>query len=196
MLNILLITLGLAALTELAGLSLALGAFLAGMLIAETEFRYQVEEDIKPFRDVLLGLFFVSVGMALNFGIVGAHLGLVLVLLIVPVFAKLVLIVGLARLFGAPLGASLRTGFYLAQAGEFALVLLALTRENGIVTPFHYVALHLSPMGRTFHDPRRLLCNSERLSSCLVRLPLYTDLSADDQANVIDCVRSFVPAPV
>jgi Kef-type K+ transport system membrane component KefB len=90
MLNILLITLGLAALTELAGLSLALGAFLAGMLIAETEFRYQVEEDIKPFRDVLLGLFFVSVGMALNFGIVGAHLGLVLVLLIVPVFAKLV----------------------------------------------------------------------------------------------------------
>ncbi len=66
MLNVLLITLGLAALTELAGLSLALGAFLAGMLIAETEYRYQVEEDIKPFRDVLLGLFFVTVGMALD----------------------------------------------------------------------------------------------------------------------------------
>ena len=66
MLNLLLITLGLAALTELAGLSLALGAFLAGMLIAETEYRYQVEEDIKPFRDVLLGLFFVTVGMALD----------------------------------------------------------------------------------------------------------------------------------
>ena len=66
MLNVLLVTLGLAALTELAGLSLALGAFLAGMLIAETEYRYQVEEDIKPFRDVLLGLFFVTVGMALD----------------------------------------------------------------------------------------------------------------------------------
>ena len=63
MLNVLLVTLGLAALTELAGLSFALGAFLAGMLIAETEYRYQVEEDIKPFRDVLLGLFFVTVGM-------------------------------------------------------------------------------------------------------------------------------------
>ena len=62
MLNLLLVTLGLAALTEAAGLSLALGAFLAGMLIAETEYRYQVEEDIKPFRDVLLGLFFVTVG--------------------------------------------------------------------------------------------------------------------------------------
>ncbi|MGH8851917.1 MAG: monovalent cation:proton antiporter-2 (CPA2) family protein, partial [Casimicrobiaceae bacterium] len=70
MLNVLLVTLGLAALTELAGLSFALGAFLAGMLIAETEYRYQVEEDIKPFRDVLLGLFFVSVGMYLNLAVV------------------------------------------------------------------------------------------------------------------------------
>ena len=66
MLNVLLVTLGLAALTQFAGLSLALGAFLAGMLIAETEFRYQVEEDIKPFRDVLLGLFFITIGMMLD----------------------------------------------------------------------------------------------------------------------------------
>jgi hypothetical protein len=66
MLNVLLITLGLAWLTELAGLSLALGAFLAGMLISETEYRYQVEEDIKPFRDVLLGLFFITIGMRLD----------------------------------------------------------------------------------------------------------------------------------
>jgi CPA2 family monovalent cation:H+ antiporter-2 len=66
MLNVLLITLGLAWLTELAGLSLALGAFAAGMLIGETEYRYQVEEDIKPFRDVLLGLFFVAIGMRLD----------------------------------------------------------------------------------------------------------------------------------
>src|SRR5262245_53226443 len=71
-LNVLLVTLGLAAATEFAGLSLALGAFLAGMLIAETEFRYEVEEDIKPFRDVLLGLFFVTVGMALDVNVVFA----------------------------------------------------------------------------------------------------------------------------
>src|SRR4030095_1175006 len=90
-LNVLLVTLGLAAATEFAGLSLALGAFLAGMLIAETEFRYEVEEDIKPFRDVLLGLFFVVVGMALDVKIVVAHFVWVLVLLIVPVFAKLTL---------------------------------------------------------------------------------------------------------
>ena len=66
MLNLLLITLGAAWVTEVAGLSLALGAFIAGMLISETEYRLQVEEDIKPFRDVLLGLFFISVGMKIG----------------------------------------------------------------------------------------------------------------------------------
>src|SRR5204863_303525 len=99
--------LGLAALTELAGLSFALGAFLAGMLIAETEYRYQVEEDIKPFRDVLLGLFFVTVGMYLDLRVVGANLGWVMLLLVAPVASKLILIVILARIFGAPLGAAL-----------------------------------------------------------------------------------------
>ncbi|NDP42810.1 MAG: potassium transporter [Aromatoleum sp.] len=135
MLNLLLVTLGLATLTELAGLSLALGAFLAGMLIAETEFRYEVEADIKPFRDVLLGLFFVTVGMALDLREVAAQWGYVLVLLIGPVVAKLVLIVVLSRAFGATFGSSLRTGFYLAQAGEFALVMLAIAVDNKLLSP-------------------------------------------------------------
>lgn len=132
-LNVLLVTLGLGALTETLGLSLALGAFLAGMLIAETEYRYQVEEDIKPFRDVLLGLFFITVGMALDLKVVFANLPWVLFLLIVPVLAKLVLIVMLARLFRASLATALRVGFYLAQAGELALVMLALAFQNDIL---------------------------------------------------------------
>src|SRR5438552_6783320 len=135
MLNVLLVTLGLAALTELAGLSFALGAFLAGMLIAETEYRYQVEEDIKPFRDVLLGLFFVSVGMVLDLRVVVAHWAYVLVLLVGPVAGKLALVVLLSRLFGAPLGTALRTGFYLAPAGEFALVMLALAVDSRLMGP-------------------------------------------------------------
>src|SRR5881628_524325 len=102
-LNVLLITLGLAWLTHRAGLSLALGAFLAGMLIAETEYRHQVEEDIRPFREVLLGLFFITVGMALDPAVVLANLPWVVFLVVVPVLAKLVLIVALARVFGAPL---------------------------------------------------------------------------------------------
>jgi CPA2 family monovalent cation:H+ antiporter-2 len=132
-LNVLLVTLGLAALTELAGLSFALGAFLAGMLIAETEFRYQVEDDIKPFRDVLLGLFFVTIGMSLDLHVLARQPLWVLVLVIVPVALKLVVVVLLARIFGAPLASALRTGFYLAQAGEFALVLLAVAGVSGVV---------------------------------------------------------------
>ena len=134
-LNVLLVTLGMAAVTELAGLSLALGAFLAGMLISETEYRYQVEEDIKPFRDVLLGLFFITIGMMLDLRVVAAHGWLVLLLLFVPVVAKLLLIVVLARAFGAPLPTALRTGFYLAQAGEFALVLLSLATDYALLSP-------------------------------------------------------------
>ena len=130
-LNVLLVTLGLGALTATLGLSLALGAFLAGMLIAETEYRYQVEDDIKPFRDVLLGLFFVTIGMVLDIEVVAANLGLVALLLVIPVLAKFALIVVLARGFGSPLSTALRTGFYLAQAGELALVMLALATDGG-----------------------------------------------------------------
>jgi CPA2 family monovalent cation:H+ antiporter-2 len=135
MLNLLLITLGLAWMTEHAGLSLALGAFVAGMLVAETEYKHQVETDIRPFHDVLLGLFFITVGMKLNWRPVIDHWALVLLLTSIPVFAKLVLVAGLTRLFGATPGVALRTGLYLAQAGEFGFVLLALGAANGLVSP-------------------------------------------------------------
>ncbi|HEY4316344.1 MAG TPA: cation:proton antiporter [Herbaspirillum sp.] len=124
MLNLLLITLGAAWITERAGLSLALGAFVAGMLISETEFKHQVEEDIKSFRDVLLGLFFITIGMLLNFQMVIEHWALVLLLLSGPVLLKFGLITALAKLFGAPTSVALRTGLGLAQAGEFGFVLL------------------------------------------------------------------------
>ena len=133
-LNLLLVTLGLAWLTEHAGLSLALGAFIAGMLISETEFKHQVETDIRPFHDVLLGLFFISIGMMLDWHAILERWPLVLLLLIVPVLAKLILIAFLAKILGATPGVSLRTGLYLAQAGEFGFVLLALTQEHQLIS--------------------------------------------------------------
>ena len=132
-LNLLLVTLGLAWLTEHAGLSLALGAFVAGMLVAETEYKHQVETDIRPFHDVLLGLFFITVGMKLDWHPVRDHWLLVLALTSVPVLAKFVLVAALTRLFGATPGVALRTGLYLAQAGEFGFVLLALGGQHGLV---------------------------------------------------------------
>ena len=134
-LNLLLVTLALAWLTELAGLSLALGAFIAGMLISETEFKHQVETDIRPFHDVLLGLFFISIGMMLDWQIVLERWPLVLLLATLPVLFKLVMITALARILGATTGTSLRTGLYLAQAGEFGFVLLSLANENRLVPP-------------------------------------------------------------
>jgi CPA2 family monovalent cation:H+ antiporter-2 len=119
-----LVTLGAAWITERAGLSLALGAFVAGMLISETEYKHQVEEDIKPFRDVLLGLFFITIGMLLNPLLVARHWWIVLLLLSGPVLLKFAVIAGLARLFGANTGVALRTGLALAQAGEFGFVLI------------------------------------------------------------------------
>ena len=124
-LNVLLITLGLAWVTELAGLSLALGAFLAGMLISETEYRYQVEEDIKPFRDVLLGLFFVTIGMMLDPAVVARQFPWVMLILAVLLAVKLGLTAGISRLLGAAPGTALRTGLWLCAGGEFGFVLLA-----------------------------------------------------------------------
>jgi CPA2 family monovalent cation:H+ antiporter-2 len=134
-LNMLLVTLGLAWLTELAGLSLALGAFIAGMLISETEYKVMVEADIRPFHDVLLGLFFITIGMLLDWRPVAQHWKLVLVMVSAPVLFKLLLVTGLARLFGATTGVSLRTGLYLAQAGEFGFVLLSLAQHYQLVPP-------------------------------------------------------------
>ena len=125
-LAVLLVTLGLAWLTELAGLSLALGAFLAGMLISETEYRYQVEDYIKPFRDVLLGLFFITIGMLLNLHVLLDRWFIVLLVLSALLVLKFVVVVFLVRLFGSDKAVALRCALALASAGEFGFVLLSL----------------------------------------------------------------------
>ena len=135
MLNLLLIVLGLAALTEYFGLSLALGAFLAGMLISETPYRHQVEEDVKPFKDVLLGLFFITIGMLLDLHVVFIQWPLVLFLLIGPLAFKFGLIALLSRLFGSSPGVSIRTGLCLAQAGDFGFVLLNQIEGLDLIDP-------------------------------------------------------------
>jgi CPA2 family monovalent cation:H+ antiporter-2 len=132
-LNVLLVILVAAFITAAAGLSLVLGAFLAGMLISETEYRFQVEQDIKPFRDVLLGLFFITVGMMLDLRLVVAQFWLVVLFLVLLMIAKFVLTAGLSRAFGAATGTALRVALALAQGGEFGFVLLPLAGAAGIL---------------------------------------------------------------
>jgi monovalent cation:H+ antiporter-2, CPA2 family len=134
-LNLLLITLGLAWVTEHAGLSLALGAFVAGMLVSETEYKHQVETDIRPFHDVLLGLFFITIGMLLDWRLVLERWPLVLLLLVLPMLFKLGLVFVIARFMRTSPAVSLRTGLYLMQAGEFGFVLLTLAQNNRLIAP-------------------------------------------------------------
>jgi CPA2 family monovalent cation:H+ antiporter-2 len=145
MLNVLLVTLGMAFATERAGLSLALGAFLAGMLISETQYRYQVEEDIKPFRDVLLGLFFVTIGMKLNLAQVFSELFFVLLTLLSILIGKFAIAASASRFFGSSPGTALRVGLWLCAGGEFGFVLMALA-DAAHLLPDHILQIVLASL--------------------------------------------------
>ncbi|MEQ8249284.1 MAG: monovalent cation:proton antiporter-2 (CPA2) family protein [Alphaproteobacteria bacterium] len=129
----LLVTLGIATLTNLAGLSMALGAFLAGLLLAETEFRHQVETDIQPFKGLLLGLFFISVGMGVDFAAVADRLHWVVLSVIGLMLIKGVIAAGMALLFRQPRVVAMQVGFLLSQSGEFAFIVVGAALALGIL---------------------------------------------------------------
>ncbi|QQP87651.1 cation:proton antiporter [Skermanella sp. TT6] len=129
----LLVVLSVSYLTEVAGLSMALGAFLAGLLIAETEYRHQVEGDIEPFRGILLALFFMTVGMTIDLGLVVREAPLVLSLVAALVLGKAVVLTMLCRAFGFPTAVSAQVGLSLGQGGEFAFVLFSLAMGLGVL---------------------------------------------------------------
>jgi CPA2 family monovalent cation:H+ antiporter-2 len=162
------IVVGLSFLTARSGLSLALGAFVAGMLISETVYRHHVEADIRPFRDILLGLFFVTVGMMLdlNYVLTNAHKLLLAVLLLVAGKAIVVLLV--TRLARTPLVASLRTAAQLAQAGEFGLVLIELAHQLKLVSDSAF-QITLSAMLLSMFLAPFLINRAARLSGDLGR---------------------------
>lgn len=134
MINVLLVTLGVAYLTQLAGLSLALGAFVAGMLISETEYRYQVEDDIRPFRDILLGFFFITIGMKLNIQVLQSSWLMILVLCALLIVLKAGVLYGIGRYMKENSSDSTKTALYLAQGGEFGFVMLAISGALGLIS--------------------------------------------------------------
>lgn len=133
--TVLLIVLAASWATGQLGLSLALGAFLAGLLLAETEYRHQVEGDIAPFRGIFLGLFFMTVGMDIDLALVAENTRVILAVLAVLLVGKFALIVLLGRLFGLPSGLSVQVGLLLAQGGEFAFILFGLGMSLGVLDP-------------------------------------------------------------
>ncbi len=131
----LLLVLGLAWLTQRAGLSMTLGAFLAGLLIAETEYRPQVEGDIQPFRGILLALFFMTVGMSTNPGLLAERAPTLVLLLVALLAIKSGILILVSRAFRLPWYAGASVGVMLAQGGEFGFVLFTVARDRGILAP-------------------------------------------------------------
>ncbi len=134
-LSVLLVTLGAAWLTHYLGLSLALGAFLAGIMLGETEYRQQIADEIRPFRDILLGLFFISIGMLLNIHTWGATWYWILLLFAAIVIFKAILITLLGKLFRYPISTALRTGLALSQGGEFGFAILTIALTYNVLPP-------------------------------------------------------------
>ena len=144
MLTVLLVTLGAAAITHMIGLSLALGAFLAGMMIGETQYRHQVESDILPFRDILLGLFFITVGMRLNPVSIIELWQWVVIGVVSILIVKTALITLLGRMFGMESGSAFRTGIVLSQCGEFGFAILVLAQNYSMLSePVSQVVLSI-----------------------------------------------------
>jgi CPA2 family monovalent cation:H+ antiporter-2 len=130
-----LIVVGVAAATGAGGLSTALGAFLAGLLLAETEYRHQVEIDLEPFKGLLMGLFFVTVGMGIDVAALAPVGWIVLAVVIVLMVAKAIILIATSRIFGIGLGVGTELGLLLAQAGEFGFVVVALGRGGNLIAP-------------------------------------------------------------
>jgi monovalent cation:proton antiporter-2 (CPA2) family protein len=141
--TILVTVLAMSTLTESLGLSDTLGAFLAGVLLAETKYRHQIEADIAPFRGLLLGLFFITVGFGIDISLMTGNFLIVAFLLVNLLFIKASVITALGRAFGINFASSQRTGLILAQGGEFAFVTLGLAQKSNIVAPQHAQLLFL-----------------------------------------------------
>ncbi len=134
-LTTLLVALLTGGLTQMLGLSMALGAFLAGMMLSESHYKHQLEADIRPFRDVLMGLFFVTIGMLIDLTVIGENwlelVGLVLILMLV----KMLIVAGLALLLRQRNTDAIAAGMMLSQVGEFGFVLVALASKYALLTP-------------------------------------------------------------
>jgi monovalent cation:proton antiporter-2 (CPA2) family protein len=129
----LLLVIATAILMTKVGLSPALGTFLAGVVLARSEYRHELESNIEPFKGLLLGLFFISIGAAIDFGLIGESPGLIIGLMMVLIVAKFAVLLALGRVFKLSLDQNLMFAFSLAQAGEFAFVLLSFAVRYQVV---------------------------------------------------------------
>ena len=190
---VLFVAIGAAWSTHAVGLTFALGAFLAGMMLAETEYRYQVEAGIRPFRDTLLGLFFVTVGMQLDVPGLFRHLPAVTAILAGMLLLKTVIVMLAARGFAGQWFKALRTGIVLSEGGEFGFALLTLLMQNRLigseVTQPLLAAITLSMVLSPF-----LIRHNKRIARLVLREsgPAQTELARVEAATQALASREHV----
>jgi len=176
-----LLVLGAAWLTGWAGLSMALGAFLAGLLLADSRYRHQIMADIQPFRGLLLGLFFMSVGMSINFGLLGTRGLLVAGLVGGLLLVKATVVWGLCRIAGRTYSESVHVALLLAQAGEFGFIMFGLANMAGVMDGELYQLLLL------------IIALSMAATPLLVKLSPWLGLALDSTAS--DAAPTMKPIP-
>lgn len=174
----LLIVLGMGWAMSQAGLSMELGALLAGVLLAETEYKHQIEADIKPFRGILLGLFFMTIGMLIDVFFIINNLGTIALIFISLLIGKMLIITFLCRLFQMPLSTSIRTGFALSQGGEFGFVLFGAAMALKIISP-HITQILLAVIAITMLLTPLMFFVGNKLSSLI-------DKKSNDEPTPID----------
>jgi CPA2 family monovalent cation:H+ antiporter-2 len=192
-LAVLLVALASAYVSQLAGFSMALGAFLAGMMLAETEYSHQIESVIRPFRDILLGLFFISVGMLLDFFALWRELGLIVALLFAMLIIKAIIAACATRLFVDSTFKSIRTGITLAIGGEFGIALLTLSLQNRAIDPAIAQPMLVAVVLSMVLAPV-ILANNKRVARLLLgqRGPPVTSIEREDAATLALAKREHV----
>jgi len=177
----LLLVIGIALLMSEVGLSPALGTFLAGVVLANSEFRHELEADIEPFKGLLLGLFFISVGASIDFSLISAEPGLVVGIMVAILLAKFLILMGIGRVSGLGLDQSLVFGLGLSQVGEFGFVLFSFANQEGVLTPATTDPLVAAVVLSMAATPLLLLLNER-----LIQPRVGTKRVEDREADVIE----------
>jgi CPA2 family monovalent cation:H+ antiporter-2 len=182
---VLLIVIGASVITAYAGLSMALGAFLAGLLLAETEYRHEVEVNIEPFKGLLLGLFFMTVGMSIDYRPIAAQAVWIIGAVVALMVVKAIIITLLCRLFGLPSNSAIEAGLLLSQGGEFAFVVVGVASSTGVLEPaisqFTLIVAGLSMVATPF-----VAMGARRLGAVLEHRSATADVATGNIAEVPD----------
>ncbi|MGD9590917.1 MAG: monovalent cation:proton antiporter-2 (CPA2) family protein [Candidatus Berkiella sp.] len=177
---------GITLLMQVVGVSPALGAFIAGLVLANSEYKHTLEADIEPFKGLLLGLFFISVGMGMNFALLGEHTAYVLSAVFALIFIKLMILLALGRIFGLSFSQNALFACAIAQGGEFAFVLLQYAGSLEVI-PYHNAAFLTLTVALSMAATPFLMIFNEKfiLSRCVSILPEYDTIENEDNPVII-----------